>query len=209
MKFLFDFFPVALFFMVYKFFGVLPPEWIAVANQFPLMALNQNEPHDAILMATLVIILATIVQNALYFALHRRFEKMHLITLAILLVFGTLTLFLKDPIFIKWKVSIINWGFALAFIISQYIGVRKTLAERMMGNTVQVPAPIWQQVNWLWAGFFAFVGVLNLIVAYNFSEEVWVDFKLFGVLGLTFVFIVAQVFYLQKHALDIPDEPTK
>jgi intracellular septation protein len=209
MKFLFDFFPVALFFMVYKFFGVLPPEWIAVANQFPLMALNQNEPHDAILMATLVIILATIAQNALYFALHRRFEKMHLITLAILLVFGTLTLFLKDPIFIKWKVSIINWGFALAFIISQYIGVRKTLAERMMGNTVQVPAPIWQQVNWLWAGFFAFVGVLNLIVAYNFSEEVWVDFKLFGVLGLTFVFIVAQVFYLQKHALDIPDEPTK
>jgi intracellular septation protein len=209
MKFLFDFFPVALFFMVYKFFGVLPPEWIAVANQFPLMALNQNEPKDAILMATLVIILATIAQNALYFALHRRFEKMHLITLAILLVFGTLTLFLKDPIFIKWKVSIINWGFALAFIISQYVGVRKTLAERMMGNAVQVPAPIWQQVNWLWAGFFAFVGVLNLIVAYNFSEEVWVDFKLFGVLGLTFVFIVAQVFYLQKHALDIPDEPTK
>jgi intracellular septation protein len=195
--------------MVYKFFGALPPEWIAVANQFPLMTLNQNEPKDAILMATLVIILATIAQNALYFALHRRFEKMHLITLAILLVFGTLTLFLKDPIFIKWKVSIINWGFALAFIISQYIGVRKTLAERMMGNAVQVPAPIWQQVNWLWAGFFAFVGVLNLIVAYNFSEEVWVDFKLFGVLGLTFVFIVAQVLYLQKHALDIPDEPTK
>ncbi len=209
MKFLFDFFPVALFFMVYKFFGVLPPEWIAAANQFPLMALNQNEPKDAILMATLVIILATIVQNALYFALHRRFEKMHLITLAILLVFGTLTLFLKDPIFIKWKVSIINWGFALAFIISQYIGVRKTLAERMMSNAVQVPAPIWQQVNWLWAGFFAFVGVLNLIVAYNFSEEVWVDFKLFGVLGLTFAFIIAQVFYLQKHALETPDEPTK
>ena len=207
MKFLFDFFPVALFFMVYKFFGELPPAWIAAANQLPLMALNQNEPKDAILMATLVIILATIVQNALYFALHRRFEKMHLITLAILIVFGTLTLFLKDPIFIKWKVSIINWGFALAFIVSQYVGIRKTLTERMMSNAIQVPTAIWQKANWQWAGFFIFIGVINLLVAYNFSEEVWVDFKLFGVLGLTFAFIIAQVFYLQRYAVETTDKP--
>ena len=207
MKFLFDFFPVALFFMVYKFFGELPPEWIAVANQLPLMALNQNEPKDAILLATLVIILATIVQNALYFVIHRRFERMHLITLAILLVFGTLTLFLKDPIFIKWKVSIINWGFALAFIVSQYVGIRKTLTERMMGNAIQVPTAIWQKANWQWAGFFIFIGVINLMVAYNFSEEVWVDFKLFGVLGLTFAFIIAQVFYLQRYAVETTDKP--
>ena len=79
----------------------------------------------------------------------------------------------------------------------------------MMSNAVQVPAAIWLQVNWLWAGFFVFIGVLNLVIAYNFSEEVWVDFKLFGVLGLTFAFIIAQVFYLQKHALDTPDTPTK
>ncbi len=207
MKFLFDFFPVALFFMVYKFFGELPPEWIAVANQLPLMALNQNEPKDAILLATLVIILATIVQNALYFVIHRRFERMHLITLAILLVFGTLTLFLKDPIFIKWKVSIINWGFALAFIVSQYVGIRKTLTERMMSNAIQVPTAIWQKANWQWAGFFIFIGVINLLVAYNFSEEVWVDFKLFGVLGLTFAFIIAQVFYLQRYAVETTDKP--
>ena len=207
MKFLFDFFPVALFFMVYKFFGELPPEWIAVANQLPLMALNQNEPKDAILLATLVIILATIVQNALYFVIYRRFERMHLITLAILLVFGTLTLFLKDPIFIKWKVSIINWGFALAFIVSQYVGIRKTLTERMMSNAIQVPTAIWQKANWQWAGFFIFIGVINLLVAYNFSEEVWVDFKLFGVLGLTFAFIIAQVFYLQRYAVETTDKP--
>lgn len=200
MKFLFDFFPVALFFIVYKFFGDLPPAWIAAANQLPLMSLNQAEPKDAILLATLVIILATVLQNVLYFIIHRRFEKMHLITLAVLLVFGTLTLFLKDALFIKWKVSIINWAFALAFIGSLYIGARKTLAERMMGNAIQVPAAIWVQVNWMWAGFFAFVGVVNLIVAYNFSEDFWVDFKMFGVLGLTFVFIIAQVLYLQKYA---------
>ncbi|WGZ95978.1 MAG: septation protein A [Candidatus Thiothrix putei] len=202
MKFLFDFFPVALFFLVYKFFGELPPAWIAAANQLPLMAINQSEPKDAILMATLVIILATILQNALYFAMHRRFERMHLITLAILIVFGTLTLFLKDPIFIKWKVSIINWGFALAFLISQYVGARKTLTERMMSSALQVPPKIWQTTNLMWVGFFVFIGVLNLIVAYAFSEEIWVDFKLFGVLGLTFAFIIAQVFYLQKHAIE-------
>lgn len=207
MKFLFDFFPVALFFMVYKFFGELPPAWIAAANQLPLMALNQSQPKDAILLATLVIILATIVQNALYFVIHRRFERMHLITLAILLVFGTLTLFLKDPIFIKWKVSIINWGFALAFIVSQYVGIRKTLTERMMSNAIQVPTAIWQKANWQWAGFFIFIGVVNLMVAYNFSEEVWVDFKLFGVLGLTFAFIIAQVFYLQRYAVETTDKP--
>ncbi len=209
MKFLFDFFPVALFFMVYKFFGELPPAWVAAANQFPLMSLNQSEPKDAILMATLVIILATIVQNALYFALHRRFERMHLITLAILLVFGTLTLFLKDPIFIKWKVSIINWGFALAFLISQYVGARKTLTERMMANAVQVPAHIWQRTNMLWVGFFTCIGIVNLIVAYLFSEETWVDFKLFGVLGLTIAFIIAQVFYLQRHAIETTDNTTE
>jgi intracellular septation protein len=202
MKFLFDFFPVLLFFLVYKLFGDLPATWIEAANQLPLMSLNQNEPKDAILMATLVIILATIVQNALYFALHRRFEKMHLITLGILLVFGTLTLFLKDPIFIKWKVSIINWGFALAFLLSQYIGTRRSLTERMMSSAVQVPNAIWINANWMWVGFFVFIGILNLVVAYGFSEEVWVDFKLFGVLGLTFAFIIAQVFYLQRHMIE-------
>ncbi len=206
MKFLFDFFPVALFFLVYKFYGDLPASWIAAANQFPLMALNPAEPKDAILLATLVIILATLLQNALYFALHKRFEKMHLITLGILLVFGILTLFLKDPLFIKWKVSIINWAFALAFFASQFIGNRKTLAERMLGNAIMVDSAIWQRVNHLWMLFFAFIGVLNLIVAYSFSEDVWVDFKMFGVLGLTFVFVILQALYLHKHALDIPEQ---
>jgi intracellular septation protein len=205
MKFLFDFFPVALFFLVYKFFGDLPPAWIAFANQFPLMELNQNEPKHAILMATLVIILATILQNVLYFAMHRRFEKMHLITLGILLVFGTLTLFLKDPLFIKWKVSIINWAFAGAFIGSLFVGMRKPLAERMMGHALNVPSHVWKRVNVLWAIFFAFIGVLNLVVAYLFSEDVWVDFKLFGILGLTLVFVVVQAMYLQKYAIEDPE----
>lgn len=205
MKFLFDFFPVALFFLVYKFFSDLPSTVIELANQLPLVSLDQANPQDAILFATLVIILATLLQNVMYFMLHRRFERMHLITLAILIIFGTLTLLLKDPIFIKWKVSIVNWGFALAFLISQYIGSRKSLTERMMSAAINVPSAIWVKANLMWVAFFAFVGILNLIVAYNFSEEFWVDFKLFGVLGLTFVFIIAQVIYLQKHITETPE----
>lgn len=206
MKFLFDFFPVALFFLVYKLFADLPPSLVEAANHLPLVSLDQNNPQDAILMATLVIILATIVQNALYFAMNRRFERMHLITLGILIVFGVLTLFLKDPVFIKWKVSIVNWAFALAFLASQYIGSRKSLTERMMSSAISVPPVIWTRTNLMWVTFFIFIGVINLVVAYNFSEDFWVDFKLFGVLGLTFVFIVAQVIYLQKHATDTTEE---
>ena len=202
MKFLFDFFPVALFFAAYKLFASVPPALIPAANQLPLIQLDQSQPKDAILFATLVIILATLLQNVLYYVKYKRFERMHLITLGILLVFGTLTLLLKDPMFIKWKVSIINWAFAIAFIASQFVGSRKTIAERMMSNAIQVPKAIWQKVNTMWAGFFAAIGVLNLIIAYNFSEDFWVDFKMFGVFGLTFIFIILQVFYLQKYAVE-------
>jgi intracellular septation protein len=200
MKFLFDFFPVALFFLVYKLFGNLPAAWIGVANQFPLMELDQNNPKHAILLATLVIILATIVQNVLYFSIHRRFERMHLITLGVLLVFGTLTLYLKDSHYIVWKVSIVNWLFAIAFLASQYLGTRKTLTERMMSSAIQVPDAIWLKSNRMWVVFFVFVGALNLLVYQQFGEDIWVNFKFMGVLGLTFAFILGQVFYLQKHA---------
>jgi intracellular septation protein len=202
MKFLFDFFPVALFFAAYKLFASLPPALIQAANQLPLIQLDQANSHDAILFATLVIILATVLQNVLYYLKYKHFERMHLITLGILLVFGTLTLLFKDPMFIKWKVSIINWAFAIAFVSSQFIGSRKTIAERMMSNVIEVPKAIWQKVNTMWAGFFAAIGVLNLVIAYNFSEEFWVNFKMFGVFGLTFLFIILQVFYLQKHAVE-------
>lgn len=207
MKFFFDFFPVLLFFLAYKFFGDVPPAVIAAANQIPLVDLSPAEPKHAILFATLVIILATIAQNILHYVVYKRFERMHLISLGILLAFGSLTLVLKDSTFIQWKVTVFNWLFALVFIGSQYVGNRKPLVERMMSNAMQVPAQIWTKVNWMWATFFVFIGVLNLVVAYNFSEAVWVDFKLFGVLGLTLVFVIAQAIYLQRHMIEPSKEP--
>ena len=206
MKFLFDFFPVLLFFLAYKLFDAMPPALIEILNQLPFVELSQAEPKHAILFATLIIILATILQNILHYLVYKRLERMHLISLVILLAFGSLTLILKDPAFIQWKVTVFNWLFALVFIGSQYVGNRKPLVERMMSNAMQVPAQIWTKVNWMWAAFFVFIGVLNLVVAYNFSEAIWVNFKLFGILGLTFVFVIAQAIYLQRHMIETDKE---
>ncbi len=199
MKFLFDFFPVLIFFIAYKFFGDLPASWIDVVNQIPGIALSQNDSKHAILFATLVIILATVLQNLLHYAVYRRLERMHLIAMILLLAFGSLTLIFRDSAFIQWKVTILNWLFALVFMGSEWFGQGKPLIQHMMGHALQAPDSVWKKVNRLWVGFFLFIGALNLFVAYRFSEAIWVDFKLFGILGLTIVFVIAQAFYLQKH----------
>jgi len=174
-----------------------------MANSLPVVEINPQEPKDAIYFATLVLILATILQNITHFLLYQKLEKMHLISLGILIAFGSLTLAFKDPLFIKWKVSIFNWFFGAAIIGSQFIG-KKTLIERLMAQAISVPKKIWTRVNMSWGLFFILVGVVNIYVAYNYSEDTWVDFKLFGVLGMTFVFMIIQGIYLANHAL--PEE---
>lgn len=205
MKFLLDFFPVVLFFVAYKFFGDIPPQFIEPVNSLPFVNINPSEAKDGIYFATLVIIVATIVQNIVHFLLFKKVEKIHIISLGILIVFGTMTLVLKNPDFIKWKMSIFNWFFALVIIGSQFIG-KKPLIERMMSHALDVPKKIWTQVNFTWGLFFAFVGCLNVYIFKNYSEDFWVEFKLYGVLGMTFIFMIAQGIYLAKHAL--PEEET-
>ncbi|MGD8619514.1 MAG: septation protein A [Gammaproteobacteria bacterium] len=172
MKFLFDLFPILLFFLAYKLYDIY--------------------------VATAVAIGAAFVQTGAYWLKHRKFEKMHLITLGILVLFGGLTLALRDPVFIKWKPTVVNWLFGISFLGSQFIGQR-TLVERMMGHAITVPTPIWSRLNWAWTLFFLGMGLLNLYVAYNFSEDTWVNFKLFGMMGLTLVFVFAQAFYLSRY----------
>lgn len=205
MKFLLDFFPVVLFFIAYKFFGDLPPEYIAKVNQLPLVSLDAKDPKDAIYFATVVIIIATILQNILHFLLFKKVEKMHIISLGILLIFGAMTLAFKDPLFIKWKVSIFNWLFGIVVIGSQFIG-KKPLIERMMSHAIEVPKAAWKKVNMSWGLFFIIVGIVNIYVAYNFSEEFWVDFKLFGVLAMTFIFMIGQGVYLAKNAIPMEED---
>jgi len=200
MKQLFDFFPILLFFIVYKFYLDLPDEWIVfIDNGLSFMSIKPGDASHAIYLATLVAIIATLAQVGLTIAFTHRVEKMHLITLILLLVFGGATLYLKDPVFIKWKPTAINWLFALVFAGSQFIG-SKSLVERMMGHALEIKDQnVWKRLNMAWVGFFIFSGVANLVVAFNFSEDIWVDFKLFGLMGLTLIFVIGQSFYLASY----------
>ncbi len=187
MKFLFDLFPVILFFVAYKTYDIFVATGVAIA--------------------------ASALQVALFWMKHRRFEKMHLITLGLIAVLGGATLIFQDALFIKWKVTVVNWIFGLAFIGSLYIG-EKPLVERMMGGSVVLPKPIWNRLNWSWAIFFIIVGFINIYVAFYYGldldeksrEEIWVNFKLFGVMGLTFTFVLAQAFYMTRHIEEEPAE---
>ena len=175
MKFLYDFFPILLFFIAYKMYDIY--------------------------VATAVAMAAATVQTLGFWLKHRRFEKMHLVTLGLLLVFGGLTLLLHDPVFIKWKPTVINWLFAIVFLGSHWIG-DKPLVERMMSHAIQAPLPVWLRLSWMWVIFFVGIGLLNLYVAFNYSEEAWVNFKLFGMLGITFAFVIGQAFYLSRYIED-------
>jgi intracellular septation protein len=201
MKLLFDFFPVILFFIAYKGFSAVPAELIDGLNQITGLGLDPATPSHAIFFATLVAILSSFLQVSLYRIRHGRFERMHLISLGILTLVGGTTLLLRDPIYFMWKPTLLNWLFAVIFLGSAFWG-EKSLIERMMGASIEVPGTIWQRLNLAWVGFFIFSGLANIYVAYNYSEETWVNFKLFGLLGLTAAFIILQTFYLVRHMPD-------
>lgn len=180
MKLLFDFLPILLFFVAYKMAGIY--------------------------VATAVAILATLVQLGFTWY-RRRLEAMHLLSLGLIVVFGGATLWLQNPLFIMWKPSILYLLFAAAFLGSHFVG-QKTLVERMMGGMLAAPAAVWGRLNMAWGGFFLGLAVLNLYVAYHYSEETWVNFKLFGLLGLTLVFMLGQGLWLARFAEPLPEEGT-
>ena len=180
-----------------------------VVNELRQLAANS----DAIYLATLAAILVTLLQVAGAAILTRKLEKMPLITLALLLVFGGATLALKDPVFIQWKPTAINWLFGLVFLGSHLIG-DKPLVQRMMGHAIEISERrVWIQLNLAWVAFFAVAGIANMIVApeidplgLQFSEDTWVDFKLFGLMGMTLAFVVAQAFYLARYMPNTDEE---
>lgn len=180
MKLLFDFFPILLFFVAYKLYGIYA--------------------------ATATAIVATVLQVGLFWLRHRRVERMHVITLAIIVVFGGATLLLRDPVFIKWKPTVAYWLFALTFLGSQFIG-EKCIIERMMGHAIQTTRGVWMKLNLAWVVFFVVMGFVNLYVAFNYAEDTWVTFKLFGLMGLTLLFVLGQGVVLARYIPDQPDTP--
>jgi len=207
MKQLLDFLPIVLFFIIFKFYLDLPDELIIGVNDLlPIMALTPGESADAIYLATLTAIVATLIQVTLSILIVKKVEKMPLITLVLLIVFGGATLALKDPVFIQWKPTAINWLFAFIFLVSNYIG-DKPLVQRMMGQALDIDdVKIWARLNLAWVGFFIVSGLANVLVApeidplgFQFSLDTWVEFKLFGLLGLTILFVLAQAVYLARY----------
>lgn len=172
MKFLFDFFPIILFVIAFKM--------------------------GDIYLATIAAIVASIIQVLWSRYKTGRFEKLPLITLATIVILGGATLFFKNELFIKWKPTVLYWVLALALLISQFIG-KKPLMQRLLEQNVGLPMRIWYQLNLSWALFFTAMGIINLYVVYHFDTNTWVNFKLFGTLGLTLIFIVIQGFYMAKY----------
>jgi intracellular septation protein len=170
MKFLFDFFPVILFFIAFK-----------VAD---------------IYVATAVAIVATFVQVGWLKLRGRKVEPMLWASLAIIAVFGGATLLLQDETFIKWKPTVLYWLFGA--VLAGALVFRRNLIRVMLSEQVQLPDPIWSRLNLSWITFFVFMGALNLYVAYNFSTDHWVNFKLFGGMGLMLLFVLAQALVLSR-----------
>ena len=195
MKLLIDFLPIVIFFIVYK----LSPELISALE--PLLSeesvhlLSNTQP---IILATAVLIPATILQ--IFYSRWKtgKVETMHLVTLVLVVTMGGATVILQNKEFIMWKPTVVNWMFAAAFLGSQWF-MEKSFLQRMMEQAVTMPSSTWEKLNYAWVSFFILSGVANLIVAYNFSENTWVNFKLFGMLGLTLAFIIGQSFFLYRY----------
>jgi intracellular septation protein len=174
-KFLFDLFPVILFFIVFKMLGIYA--------------------------ATTAAIIATLAQIGWVKFKHGKVDGMLIASGVIIVVFGGATLLLHDETFIKWKPTVLYWLFSIVLFAAELFW-NKNLIRTVMQQQIALPDPVWRRLNHAWAGFFAVMGVLNLYVAYNFATETWVDFKLFGTMGLMVLFVVLQSLYLGKYMKD-------
>lgn len=172
MKILFDLFPILLFFIAFKFAGIY--------------------------VATGAAIVATILQIVWTKYRHGKVDKMLWVSFAIIVVFGGATLILHDENFIKWKPTVLYWAFSVTLLLSDLL-FHKNLMRNMLQEKIALPLHIWKRFNLSWSVFFAILGFINLYVAFHYSTDVWVDFKLFGFTALMLVFILAQGVWLSKY----------
>src|SRR5881394_37983 len=176
MKFLFDLLPVALFFVAIQIWEIFVDTAVAIAP--------------------------SILQVGYLLARRKKVQPMLWASLVIIVVFGGLTLYLRDKTFILWKPTVLYWLFGAVLAGGALLG--RNLIRALLSEQMRLPDPIWARLNWSWVGFFAFMGVVNLYVAFNYSEKIWATFKLFGGMGLMLLFVVIQSLFLAKHMHDEP-----
>ncbi len=171
MKQLIEFIPLIIFFVLYKMYDIY--------------------------VATGALIAATAIQIVITFIIYRKFEKIQLITFSMVAVFGGMTIFLQDENFIKWKVTIVYLVFAVGLLVTEIMG--KPIIKGMLAKEINLPDTVWKKVNYAWIGFFSFCAALNVYVAFTLSLDVWVNFKVFGLLAATFGFMILTGIYIYKH----------
>ena len=197
MKFLFDLLPVILFFIVFKVAGNQADSAASLATS--LLGSEIASTQAPILLATVMAIVATFLQVGWLLVRRRKVDVMLWISLAIIVVFGGATLLLHDGTFIKWKPTALYWLFA-SILLGGKLLFGRNLLKAVMGKQLVVPEPIWDKLNLTWAGFFAIMGMVNLYFAFGgFSDETWVNFKLFGAFGLMLLFVIVQGLWLHKY----------
>lgn len=172
MKLFFDLLPIALFFVAYKLYDIYAATLVAI-------------------IASGLFIIITLLRG-------KRPDMMQSITFLMILVLGGMTLLFQNELFIKWKPTVVYWILALIFLIAPYMN-RKNLVQLMLSSSVELPAQAWKQLNASWYGFFFIMGLLNIFVVYNFSTDIWVNFKLFGTLILTLIFVVFQAILISRY----------
>jgi len=171
MKTFLELFPLAIFFIIYKLFDIY--------------------------YATGALMLSTLAQVIILYAIYKKVKKQNLITLSLIMILGSCTILLQSDEFIKWKVTIINYLFALIIIASQLLN--KPILKSMLGYELSIADSIMKKFSYSWAGFFIFCGTLNIYIANNMSQDAWVNFKVFGLLGLTTIFSIASIFYILRN----------
>ena len=201
MKILFDFLPIALFFGMFKY-AEGHKDWAAATATdwlgFMVSGGVVGPAEAPVLLATVVVIVATLLQILWLKARGRKVDTMLWVSLGLVTALGSATIYFHSESFIKWKPTVLYWVMGASLLVGQLV-FRKNGIKSLMGAQMSLPDAVWRKVNFSWVAFFAVMGCINLWVAFNFSTSTWVNFKLFGSMGLMLVFILAQAFFLNKH----------
>ena len=210
MKLLLDFLPILLFFGTYKY-AEAHKDWAAAfaTEHFGFIVSGGmvGEKEAPVLLSTLVVIVATALQVAWLKTRGKKVDTMLWVSLGLIVVLGGATVWFHNETFIKWKPSVLYWVMALALWASANL-FGKDIVRKMIGDQLKLPDPIWKRLTLLWCAFFAVMGVINILVAYNFSTDSWVNYKLFGGTGLMIVFMIGQGLYVSRHLEDDGSDTT-
>lgn len=212
MKLLFDFFPILLFFGVFKIGESNKQASYEIVSSLVggfMADGGLSVDQGPIMLATLVAIVASVLQFAYVKLRGKKIDFMLWLSFIVIVVLGSLTIYLHNDTFIKWKPTIIYWLQASAFLIGLFV-FKKNLLRELMGAQIKLPDQVWDRMLYAWAAAFTLIGAVNLFVAfviYKDDTSAWVSFKLFGLTGILFVFIIAQTIYLTKYLQDEPAVP--